>query len=133
MSSTIYMITTTNESVLTNGIIPLTTIARRITPCIETGNDTILLPKPGYIKVTGTITFTAPSTGNATIVLKKNNEEVPGITATESVATANTEYHTVSVSGLIRVTNFEGPVSLSLVNTGVEITTHNVSLIAEYI
>lgn len=126
--SLIYMITNTNSSVLADGIIPLSTIARRRGCALVNGSNSIQALKPGYYKVSGTITFTAPAAGNVIVTLQKNGTAVPGISTSGTVTTATTEINTLPISGIVRVLCNEGIATFTLVNTGVAITTTNVSL-----
>lgn len=130
MSSKIYMITTTNQSVLSGGIIPLQTVARKYGQAIQNGNNNINILRPGYYKVSGTVSFTAPAVGDVTIAVQANSTDVPGMTSSTTVATATTELNTLPIIGLVRVLPC-GYVSLSLVNTGVAIDITNVSLVVE--
>ena len=130
--SLIYLTTTTATLVLSNGIIPLTTIQRRSGCAIESGTNNALLKKPGYYKVSGTITFTAPASGLVTIQAQKNNVDAPGLLTSGTVTTATTEVNTLPITGYIRVFCSEAPVTLTLVNTGIAITVSNVSLTIDY-
>lgn len=129
----IYLITTTAQSVLANGSIPLETIARRRGCTCEKNGDGITLTRPGYYKITGSITFTAPAAGTVTVAARKNGTNIPGITASTTITTATTEVRTVNISGIIRVMCGEGEPTISLINSGVAITTSNVSLDVEYL
>lgn len=130
----IYMINTGASSVLENGIVPLPTIARRSGCAIQsTDGQTITLRKPGYYAVKGTITFTAPVAGLVTLILNKNSVAIPGIVTSGTVTTATTEVNTLAIEGIIRVTCGEAPAGITLSNTGVAITTSNVSLDVIYL
>lgn len=129
----IYIINTSSASVLANGTIPLATIARRRGCAITNGINSVLLNKPGYYRITGTVTFTAPAAGQVTITAQKGGTDVPGILSSATVTTATTEVNTLVVNGIVRVFCNEGVASLSLVNTGVAITATNVSLDVEYL
>ena len=128
--SLLFAITPTASSVLENGTIPLAQIARRVSPRIELGSDSITAYQVGYYKVSGTITFTVPTAGVATIELRKNGTPVAGITSSASVTTATTEVTTLPIEGIVRVLCGETAV-LTLVNTGVAIDITNVALIVE--
>lgn len=132
-NSLIFMTTTTDAAVLANGTIPLTTIQRRRGRVIQNGTNSVLLNMPGYYKVTGSVTFTAPAAGVANIQLQKNNVDVPGITAGETITTATTEVRTLNISGVVRVYCNEDIATLTLVNNGVAITVQNVALDVEYL
>lgn len=128
--SLLFAITPTASSVLENGTIPLAQIARRVSPRIELGSDSVTAFQTGYYKVSGTVTFTAPAAGVATIELRKNGTPVAGITSSTSVTTATTEVNTLPIEGIVRVLCGETAV-LTLVNTGVAIDITNVALIVE--
>jgi len=132
-NSLIFTTTTTDSAVLANGIIPLTTIQRRRGRAIQNGTNSVLLNMPGYYKVTGSVTFTAPAAGVARIKLQKNNADVPGITAGTTITTATTEVRTLNISGIVRVYCNEDIATLTIVNNGVAITVQNVALDVEYL
>ena len=129
----IFMTTTTNASVLANGVIPLTTIQRRTGCALVDGTNSVILRASGYYKVNGSITFTAPAAGTMTVALQKNNVNVPGITASTTITTPNTEVRTLNISGIVRVFCSERGSSLTLINSGLAITVQNVSLDIEYL
>ena len=127
----IFAITPTAATVDAGGAIPISTIARRITPAIQLGSDSLNVAVPGYYKLDATVTFTAPAAGDVTITAQASGVDIPGITATETVTTADTEIRTISLTGLIRVRC--EPLALSLVNSGVAIATSNVAVTLERI
>lgn len=129
-NSLIMMVTTTESSVLSNGIIPLTTIARRRGQVVNSNNDSIVLRRPGYYKVNATFTFTAPEAGDVTIQAQKNDVNISGMTASSSITT---ETQSLAISGIVRVTCSDGIGILTLVNSGVAITTSNVEIDVEYL
>lgn len=125
--SALFAITPTTADVLAGGALPLTTVARRITPRIQLGSDSANIAVPGYYEVTANVTFTAAEAGDVTIAAFQSGEAIPGITATETVTTADTEVHTVTLHGIVRVRC--EPIAITLVNTSeVAITTTNVAL-----
>lgn len=132
-NSLIFMTTTTNASVLADGIIPLTTIQRRRGKLIQNGTNSVLLNAPGYYKVTGSVTFTAPAAGTISMELQKNNIAVPGATASTTITTATTELRTLNINAIVRVYCNEDVATLTLVNTGLAITVENVALDVEYL
>jgi hypothetical protein len=126
--SLIYMTNTTPSTVLAGGTLPIN-VTRRTGCSIQNGDNSVILRKPSYYKVNATITFTATTADDVTIELRKNNILVPGITATTTVGTANTEVHTLSLTGIIRVLCYEGDAILTLVNNSeTNITITNVAL-----
>ena len=132
-NSLIYMINNGASAVLANGVIPLTTIARRRGKCIQNDSNSIILNAPGYYKVNATITLSAGAAGNVSVALQKNGVTVPGMTGATTITTANTENRQVVISGIVRVNCYEGAAALTLINTGIAITTSNVSIDVEYL
>ena len=132
-NSLIMMTTTTASSVLAGGIIPLTTINRRRGNSIGAGTNSILLARPGYYKINGTITFTAPAAGVVAIKAQRNGTDIVGITASTTITTATTEVRNIAINGIVRVFCNEDLVTLTLVNSGAAITIQNVSLDVEYL
>lgn len=132
-NSLIMMTTTTANSILANGVIPLTTISRRRGQVLTNNNNSIILNRPGYYKVNATITFTAPVAGTVTIEAQKNGVEIVGMNSSTTITTATTEVRSLSISGIVRVTCGESLGTLTLVNSGVAITTSNVEIDVEYL
>lgn len=126
--SALFAITPTTAIVTAGGALPLTTTARRITPRIQLGSDSANVCVPGYYEINATITFTAAEAGDVTITAFQNGEAIPGITATETITTADTEVRTIYLTGIVRV-RCQEPVAINLVNTSeIEITTSNIAL-----
>ena len=132
-NSLIYLVTPTLASILADGIIPLSTIARRRSYAIQQSNDSILLNAPGYYKVSINITFTAPTAGDVTVELRQDGVAVPGATATETITTATTEVRTISFDAIVRVPCCGAPSTLTFVNTGVAISSSNIAVNVEYL
>lgn len=127
VQSALFAITPTAADVLAGGALPLSTVARRITPRIQLGSDSANIGVPGYYEITASVTFTAAAAGDVTIAAFQNGEAIPGITATETVETADTEVHTITLHGIVRVRC--EPIAITLVNASeVAITTSNVAL-----
>jgi len=131
-NSLIFMINNSASSVLENGIIPISVIARRRGRIIQEGSNSIVLNAPGYYKVNLSVTFTAPVAGDVTITLNNNGVPVQGITGSETITTAETEVRTITLSGIVR-TFCNSVSSLTIVNTGVAIETSNVAIDIEYL
>lgn len=132
-NSLIYMINNGASSVLADGIIPLTTIARRRCKCIQNDSNSIILNAAGYYKVNATITLTTPEAGVVSVELQKNGTVIPGMVGSTTITTADTEVRQVVINGVVRVGCCEGAAALTLVNSGVAITTSNVSIDVEYL
>ena len=131
--SLIFMITPATASVPANSVLPLTTIARRTGRVLKSNSDSIVLGAPGYYKISVTTTFTVPAEGDVELKVQKNSLDVPGITASTSVATATTEIASLSLSGILRVMPFEGASVLSILNSGVAIDSSNIAVSVEYL
>lgn len=126
--SAIFMINTNPTTVSAGSVIP-NAVARR-TGCAVMGADgMVMLRKPGYYKVSATVTATASAAGDVTVVMKKNGIDIPGIIATETYTTADTETRTLYLEGIVKVLCYEGIPVLTLTNAsdGIDITTSNVS------
>lgn len=132
-NSLIYMINTGASAVLSGGIIPLTTIARRRCRAIQSDNDSIVLNATGYYRVSATVTFTGTETGDAEMSITKNGVVVPGLTGAVSVSTADTQIRQIAINGIVRVGCNDGASVLTLVNNGIAIDTSNVSVDVEYL
>ena len=132
-NSLIMMTTTTANSVLANGIIPLTTIQRRRGQVVESNSNNITLNRPGYYKINASVTFTAPAAGVMSVKLQKNGVDITGLTASTTITTATTEVRTLNISGIVRVFCNEGFSTITLVNNGLAMTTSNVEMDIEYL
>lgn len=127
VQSALFAITPTVSEVAAGGALPLTTVARRITPRITLGSDSVNVAVPGYYELDATITFTTAAAGDVTIAAYQNGEAIPGIVATETITTATTETRTIALHGIVRVRC--EPLSITLVNVGTTaITTTNIAL-----
>lgn len=124
----IYMTNTGATSVLSGATVPLN-VSRRKGCYVTSSGNAILLNKPGYYHITGSISFSSEA-GNAEFVVEKNGLPVEGINATVTAVT-DTIYN-VALDGVVRVFCSEGAATLTLVNTGVGVTTTNVALTVEY-
>lgn len=132
-NSLIYLTTPSTATVAANGVLPLTTIVRRRGQSIQQSNDSVVLGAPGYYHVSVNATFTAPEAGDVTFELRQDNLPVSGGTASTTITTATTEIRSLSFEAIIRVPCCGAPVTLSVVNTGVAITTSNISIAVEYL
>lgn len=128
-----FMTTTTDQAVLSNGIIPLTTIQRKYGCAILPNSDGVLLNRPGYYKANASVTFTAPTAGTISLQLQKNGVDVPGITASTTITTASTEVRTLNISGIVRLNCAEGIATLNILNAGEGITLNNAAFDVEYL
>jgi len=132
-NSLIYLATPTVATVPEDGALPLTTIVRRRGSAIQQSNNSIILGQAGYYHVSATVTFTAPAAGEVTIELLKSGEPVQGATASTTITTATTEVRSISFDAIVRVPCCAAPSVLTIVNSGVAITTSNIAIDVEYL
>lgn len=105
MKNSIYVGSNTSASVVANAIVPLTTIVHR-----ENGNNSseINLVSNSVVIETGcryrprynidvAVTFTGVATGTASLAIYKNGILIPFTTKSETIGTANTEIHTITI------------------------------------
>ena len=101
--SLIYTANTTSTAVPIGSTVPVGSIIRRYGKCISADGESIVLLEPGYYLVTMTATATAAAVGNVELGIQQDGVAVPGATATETVATAGTEYVNLSFAPAVRV------------------------------
>lgn len=126
----IYMTNTNETNVLANNVIPCYINKKAGGQCVFFAlNNSILILKPGYYEINATVTVTAPAAGNVTITAQKNGENITGITATETITTADTEYRTLYLHGFVRVLCHESDsIAITLLNdSDIAIDVTNVS------
>ena len=128
--SAIYMANTVATNVAANSAVPFGTIQRRYGRCVNGTSAGITLNEPGYYLVTANISYTAETTGNAVVSLQQDGANVPGATASDTVATATTEINNMTITGIIRVLRGNAPDVITIQNTGIAITTENVAISA---
>lgn len=122
------MTNTTPVDVAAGGKLPIA-VTRRTGCAIQNGDNSIILKKPGYYSVNATVTFTAAAAGDVTIELQKNNVPVPGITASVTTVTPDTDLYTLTLTGFVRLLCYEGDGILTLVNNSdVALTISNVAI-----
>lgn len=132
-NSLIYLVTPTTASVAQGGVLPLTTIVRRRGSSIQQSNDSIVLGAPGYYHVSTTVTFTAPAAGTVTLSLRQDGTQIQGGVASTTITTATTEVRSLNLNAIVRIPCNSSPVTLTVVNTGVAITTSNIAIDVEYL
>lgn len=126
MNEAIYLINTTAQSAPANSTIILPVIARRLGCSLHPTSSGVLTNHMGYYNVTGTMTFTTPTAGLASLAVYQNGVAVPG--ATVSVTTGDTtSVNTLTVTVPIRVRCGESS-TITLVNAGVAANITSASL-----
>lgn len=129
----IYLATPSVATVASEGTLPLTTIVRRRGQYVQQSSDSILLGAPGYYHVSVSTTFTAPATGVVTHTLRQDGVAVQGATASTTISTATTEVRSLSFEAIVRVPCCAAPVTLTVTNDGVDITSSNITVAVEYL
>lgn len=126
----IYVATTTDTSVVANGILPLATIVRRRESGINLSGNSVSISDCGsnYYKVTVSASFTVPTAGDVTLTLQQNGTNVTGATASTTISTASTEIGSLSFTAIVRTFNNVGIDSLTIVNSGVAATFSNIAM-----
>lgn len=99
----IYTVNSTGAAAPIGSTVPVGSIIRRYGKCISADGGSIVLLEPGYYLVTMTATATAAAVGNVELGIQQDGVAVPGATATETVATAGTEYVNLSFAPAVRV------------------------------
>ena len=132
-NSLIYLVTPSASSVVSDGVLPLTTIVRRRGSSVQQSNDSIILGDAGYYHVSVSVTFTAPATGVVSLKLLQDGMPVQGATASTTISTATTEVASLSFDAVVRVSCCGAPVTLTLVNSGVAISSSNIAIDVEYL
>ena len=133
MKPYIYIVTPTTTAVAAGASLPLTTppVRRSCNTVLgQSGNAvTVRDCYPNLYEVEVNATFTVPVAGNVTLTAQQNGTDIPGGTATTTVATATTAVQSLSFTAPFRATR--GPITdtISIANTGVAATFSNVSVI----
>lgn len=88
--SAIYTVNTAATTLAIGDIIPLGNTVRRFGQCIRQDGNAISVCGKGYYLVTASITATPTAAGTITVNAQKDGVAIPGATASETVAAANT-------------------------------------------
>ena len=116
MASVLYVVNGNAQSVSAGGTVSLgRAVHRNAQSQASLNGDSISIAGNGYFNVDVTITFNGAA-GDAEISLYKDGYRVPGAIAMETIATANTEYHTVTISAEILKTPCKTLSSLTVMN-----------------
>lgn len=116
---------TSSQVVASGGFCNLGLVLRKYcksTCCTSTFSYTpssteLTLNQTGYYKVDVVMSVSSSSTGDAEVSLFANGLELPQTNMVESIATASTEFRTLSFTTTIRVFN-NSPITLKIANVG---------------
>ena len=138
LTSTIGLVNTSSQTVLTGGTINIGTTYRQYTTdrCGKVylpANGGLTIQRPGIYRVTANLVGTGTVAGDVTVQLFQDGVALPGALATETITTAGTEIRTFPIDYKVLVNNnrilniCSTPAStLTLVATGVGATFTNV-------
>lgn len=137
MKNMIYAGLSSSTSVAVNGVIPISTVAKRyVKPNSRNsislvGNAVAITTKCGSsprYNVDVSVTFTGATAGDADFTLYQDGVAVAFASGTETVGTASTEYHTITFPASITVGCCSTD-ALTIVNTGdIGVTVYNASI-----
>ena len=133
----IYTANTSAQTVADGGTIALGSIVRRFgnvchQPIIDLSGTGVNIMEAGYYDVDASITAIPDAAGTVTATLFQDGVEVPGATASATVAAAATSVN-LSVSALVRKMCSIGASTLTIVLTGAASSLTNVALVVERI
>lgn len=128
------------QTILAGGTIGLGDVYRRFCrknqcgiPVFSTNGTSVTLQHSGIYHITATITFSAPTAGNAIFQLAENGTVITGASATETITTATTEVKTTTLDyyvlvdkGCVLGTPSVITKSISILNSGIGTTISNV-------
>lgn len=127
--SAIYTVNETTQAVAVDGTLNLGNIIRRFGCSIDLLGNAININNAGYYDINVSVTAEPTAIGTVTVSLFDNGVEVPGATASEAVAAANTPAN-LSLSSIVRVFCNERSSNLTLVLTGTAANVTNVAITA---
>lgn len=136
----ISLVNTTTQELETNELVNLGFVAREVSSknkcCVGTfssSGTSLSLNHKGVYHITVTAIVSAPAAGVVTLQLFANGLAVPGAVASETITTATTELRTLVIDTFILVdsncvlnSSTVSPVSISIVNTGVDANITNI-------
>ena len=114
-----------SQEIASGSLVNLGSVVRKYckpTPCCvptfsyTNNSNSITLNASGYYKIDFNATFTGQAVGVGTISMYVNGLPLPQATASQSIATANTEVRNISFSTIVRVLP-NAPLTISFVNT----------------
>lgn len=114
--SGIYVVTTNQETLSANSVIPLNAIVRRYGNAVNAINSGVQIHRAGYYKVDANVTFSPTNAGNVTLTLYKDGVAVPGAVNT-ALAAANSPVP-LNITAMVREGCCDNSSVLSLVVSG---------------
>lgn len=103
MSKSLLLVSNTTANAVSAGsTIPLGSIVRRCGYGITLSDSEIIITQPGYYSVDVGTTFTGTA-GNVVIDVQHSGKTIAGATTSDTIGTANTEYHSAAIPTATRV------------------------------
>lgn len=132
--SAIYTTNPSVQAVAINGIIDPGTVIRRFGCNLQLSGNAIREEGEGYYEYNVSATVAPTAIGTVTITAFKNGVAIPGATASESVATANTPVN-LSLNFMLRepCACCDGGSNITFVLTGTASNVNNIAIVAEKI
>lgn len=93
---------TTSETITAGNIIPVGSIVRRYGCGYTVDPNEITISQPGYYTIDVNTAFTG-TTGDVVLDVLKGGTPIPGTTVTETIGTATTASHVVTIPTAVRV------------------------------
>lgn len=100
--SILYVANPTSTTVTAGNAIPLGSVIRRYGCGTNVGATTIYINSPGYYDVDFAGTFTGTA-GDVTVNVVSNGLAIAGATASETITTATTEIHSISIPTVTKI------------------------------
>ena len=101
MKSLVYTTNSTATVVAVGSEVPVGSVARKLGCDYIVGDRSIFINKAGYYLIDFGVTLTAGAVGDVKFNLQQNGQTIAS--ATESIATANTIFHTATIPAVARV------------------------------
>ena len=101
MKSLVYTTNATATAVAPGSAVPVGNITRKVGCDYNVGSNSIFINRAGYYIVDFAATITAGAAGNIKFDLQQNGQTIAS--STESIATANTQYHSTAIPAVVRV------------------------------
>lgn len=127
--SGIYTANSRISDTVVGDILQLGSVVRRFGKNLELSGDTIYAFGRGYYNVDVNITFTGKAAGDATFQIYEDGVPVAGAKATVTVSTPDTEKNSVTIPALIRNCKDCCRKAITVVVSGIDVTTSNVGAV----
>jgi hypothetical protein len=130
--SAIYVVNTSVQDVLVDGIINPGTVVRRFGPNLNLAGNAIQVAGAGYYEINASITIAPTAAGDVTVTAYKDGVALQGAVVTGTAAAAD-DFVNLSISSIVReyCSCCDGLTNLTFVVTGVNSSISNVAIAVE--